>query len=265
MKKLIILLVFIFPFSAFAKYEVTKQFIKQKVVSHSEYTNNESTWVDMVTTTAAYFQNQNNIKDCPTSGSRTTSYKNSKKIIQKVLGFWTCVENIQLDNDKIEGQILLKNGIIYYYKKDPTKSPDDIKWLIESGTIKRDQDNPITNVEIYIKKNDKITYSFYILKSDVHYQNYNGYLNVALAVHEKRRKNELEWYRQTKSKQFGLNQIKNTEVKKLYDMLYKAEKHFKKFDKKKFKPIELDKELVNYLLSIKPSSEWNYITRAVAN
>ena len=43
------------------------------------------------------------------------------------------------------------------------------------------------------------------------------------------------------------------------------EKHFLKFDKKKFKRKELDPKIVSYLLSIKPSSKWQYITRAQGN
>ena len=38
-----------------------------------------------------------------------------------------------------------------------------------------------------------------------------------------------------------------------------------KFDKKKFKRKELDPKIVSYLLSIKPNSKWQYITRAQGN
>ena len=85
---------------------------------------------------------------------------------------------------------MLKEGLIYYYKKHPRESHEDIRMFLKMGVIKKNQNNPIVNAEIYIQKDDKTTYSFYILKSDVHYQNYNSYLNVALSVHEKRRKND---------------------------------------------------------------------------
>lgn len=264
MKKIIILFLIFYPLNALAKYEVVKTFMKKKFESHYKHNNNQSTWVDIETTTAAYVETQNNITNCPISGSRTTVHKTSKEKIQKVIGFFDCVSSTQIEN-KDYAQIIMRNGIIYYYKKDPRNSPKDIVWLIKSGVIKKNQNNPITNLEIYIQKDEKTTYSFYVLKSDVHYQNYKGYLNVSLSVNEKRRKDELEWYRMTKSKHFGLNQIENTEVKRLYDTLHKVENHFKKFDKKKFKPSELDQEIVKYLLSIKPSSEWEYISRGAAN
>lgn len=265
MKIIIIFLLIFYPFNSFAKYEVVKQSSKKQYESKVKYNNNNTTIIDIETTTAAYFENQNSIKDCPVAGSRTTTFRTSKYKVEKVLGYFNCVENNTKNDQVIAGNIMLKEGLIYYYKKHPRESREDIRMLLKMGVIKKNQNNPILNANIYIQKDDKTTYSFYIMKSDVHYQNYNSYLNVALSVHEKRRKNEIEWYRMTESKQFGLNQIENDDVKKLYDTLLKVEKHFLKFDKKKFKRKELDPKIVSYLLSIKPSSKWQYITRAQGN
>jgi len=265
MKIIIIFLLIFYPFNSFAKYEVVKQSSKKQYESKVKYNNNNTTIIDIETTTAAYFENQNNIKDCPVAGSRTTTFRNSKYKVEKALGYFKCVENNLKNDQVIESNIMLEEGLIYYYKKHPRSSLEDIRMLLKMGVIKKNQNNPIVNAEIYIQKDDKTTYSFYILKSDVHYQNYNSYLNVALSVHEKRRKNEIEWYRMTEPRQYGLNQIKNEEVKKLYNTLFEVEKHFLKFDKKKFKPKKLDPKIVDYLLSIKPTSNWEYITRAEGN
>ncbi|WP_440651350.1 hypothetical protein [Candidatus Pelagibacter sp. HIMB1495] len=256
MKIIIIFLLIFYPFNSFAKYLIVKENIKRQYKSHIGYNNNKYTWVDIETTTAAHW---NSSYDCPSVGSRTEAHKNSKNIISKTIGFFRCVEN-NTTNDPDAGSLIIEDGLIYSFKKSPTFSREVKRDFLRKGVIKKDQDNPILFAEIIIKKDDKTSYSFYILKSDVHYQNFNGYLYIDFSVQEKRRKNEWGFYRETKPRQFGLNQIKNDNVKKLYNTLFEVEKHFLNFDKKKFKPKKLDPRIVDYLLSIKPTQEWVYST-----
>ena len=260
MKKLIFFLIFIFPFNAFAEFAVVKHV--QKKLYESQLKNNQSTWVDEELTFSGYFRDSDGINNCHTSGAQIKKYKTSKSLINKQIGFFSCYLPIT-NNPKIKNFSNLDNGINYIFKKDPKWSMSDISWYLKKGVIKKNQDNPILYAEVVVEKDKKNSYSFLILKSEVHPNNYNGYLQISFYVNERRRdKAGANFFRRTKSRFFELSQINNLETKKLFDTLYKVEKHYKKFEKNKFKALELNKEITNYLLSIKPSSEWIYFTNS---
>lgn len=268
-KIIIFLFLIIYPSTAYSKFETVKHTFKMKFKIETNINNIKkfkSTWIELEGTNKGFFEKNNDFENCQTSGVQIFSRKISKKKIRKQLGFFDCKKQTQIDDPRIAGQTTLREGISYTYLAHPETLDSEKLDFLKHGLINKKQKNPILFADIYIQKDKKTYYGFYIFKSEVYSRAYNDYVNVAFSVYKRRRaESGNNFYKMTKSKHFELKDIDKQNVKKLYDKLLTVEKHFEKFEKKKYKIKELDPEVKRYLLSLTPNSEWKFITRADAD